>query len=689
MLAQFRKVSWVKENSTNPFGYPEFTPQYTPVSSANLRTAPDGLARLVFIPPEAGTYQLDVSGGGAQTQVMVWVGGIGQAIWPNLPNNHLQITADRDEYLPGDTANIFIPNPLGEGTQALVTIERDEVLRYDMLNLGLNGLSYPLILMDQDAPNVYVSVTLVGEDVDGKPDFRQGYLKLDVKPERQKLTLEISALHLPMDGVLVGKPKFAPRDEVDLTVRITDAAGKPVQGEFSLSVVNTAALALADPNALDILPALYGERPLGVRTGLTLAVFGHRRTNIPGGLGGGGDEEQNMIIRQDFPDTAFWSASIVTDANGEAEIRIKLPDNLTTWEVDARGVTADTRVGQARVNLVATKDLLVRPIIPRFLVFGDHTQLAAVVHNNSDVNLQVDISLQGSGFTLDDPNTYIQSLSIPSGGHVRAEWWGLVETETPLDLVFSASGGGYQDAVRPADGEIPVLKFTAPQTFGTAGILDLEGQRLEVISLPRTFDPTGGTLQISLAPSLAASMTAGFEVLEHYPYECTEQTLSRFLPNLVTSRAIQDLGLESPDLTARLDRTVEEGIQKLTSRQNEDGGWGWWPRQQDVYIQGSQGIQESDSYISAYVLFGLTQAQFAGASVDETVIKNGRNYLLATLPALEMLSSTWQLDRLAFQYLSLSQVGVDISETARELFRGSRPAQPICQSFSGIYLGNL
>jgi len=687
LLARFQKVSWVREDSSNPFGYPTFIPQYTPVSSADLRTASDGLARLVFVPPEAGTYQLDVTGGGAQTQVLVWVGGTGQAVWPNLPNNRLQITADKDDYLPGDTANIFIPNPFGGSAQALISIERDEVLRYDLLNLDINGYSYPLTLTDQDAPNVYVSVTLVGGDVDGMPDFRQGYLRLDVEPILQKLNVEISALHPAGDGVLVDQPHFEPRDEVDLIVRVTDMAGKPVQGEFSLSVVNTAALALADPNALDILPALYGEQPLGVRTGMSLAVFANRRTNIPGGLGGGGDEDQGMIIRQDFPDTAFWSADVVTDVNGEAEIRISLPDNLTTWEVDARGVTADTRVGQARVNLVATKDLLIRPVTPRFLVVGDHAQLAAIVHNNSDINLQVDVSLQGSGFTLDDPNTQFQSFSIPAGGHVRTEWWGLVETETPLDLIFSASGGGYQDAVRPADGKIPVLKFTAPQTFGTAGILDLEGQRLEVISLPRTFDPAGGTLQLSLAPSLAAAMTAGFDVLEHYPYECTEQTLSRFFPNLVTSRAIQDLGLDSPDLTSRLDRTLDEGIQNLTSGQNEDGGWSWWPRQQDANIPGRQGIQESDSYISAYVLFGLTQAQAVGVFVDEAVIQKGRNYLLATLPALEMLSSTWQLDRLAFQYFSLSQAGMGVSGTARDFFEVRDQLSPFAKAFLVSTLG--
>ncbi len=36
------------------------------------------------------------SGEGTRTQVLVWVGGPGQAIWPNLPNSRLRMIADRD-----------------------------------------------------------------------------------------------------------------------------------------------------------------------------------------------------------------------------------------------------------------------------------------------------------------------------------------------------------------------------------------------------------------------------------------------------------------------------------------------------------------------------------------------------------------------------------------------------------------
>jgi uncharacterized protein YfaS (alpha-2-macroglobulin family) len=249
-------------------------------------------------------------------------------------------------------------------------------------------------------------------------------------------------------------------------------------------------------------------------------------------------------------------------------------------------------------------------------------------------------------------------------------------------LIFSADGGGLSDATRPVWGDLPVYGYTAPQTFGTAGTMDAGGERLEIVSLPLTFDPGGGDLHVELAPSLAAAMLPGLDVLEHYPYECTEQTLSRFLPNLEAYRAVQSLGLEAPDLEARLERTLNEGIQRLVARQNEDGGWGWWPTPSLAgYI--------SDPYITAYVLFGLSQARDGGAFVDENVIQQAANYLIATMPAPEIISASWQLNRLAFQYYALSQTGTGDHSGVGMLYEVRGTLSPWAQAFLALTLETI
>ena len=66
------------------------------------------------------------------------------------------------------------------------------------------------------------------------------------------------------------------------------------------------------------------------------------------------------MVRRRFPDTAYWNPKVRTDEKGQATVSVELPDNLTTWRMGARGVTADTLVGEAEVDVVSTKNLLVR-----------------------------------------------------------------------------------------------------------------------------------------------------------------------------------------------------------------------------------------------------------------------------------------------------------------------------------------
>ena len=135
----------------------------------------------------------------------------------------------------------------------------------------------------------------------------------------------------------------------------------------------------------------------------TMGLADRAEESMPAGSGGGkGSDEYGVIeVRQDFPDTAYWEAHLVTGEDGKATVTVTLPDNLTTWRMDARAVTVDTLVGQASVDLVSTKPLLVRPQTPRFFVVGDEVLLGAAVHHNTAKDLNVDVTLNGDGISLE------------------------------------------------------------------------------------------------------------------------------------------------------------------------------------------------------------------------------------------------------------------------------------------------
>ncbi len=639
----FEKIRW--ERSDGLFGDFNFKPIYTPVDSRTISSGANGKASVTFTPPDAGTYVLDVTSGKAHTQTIIWVTGGENAEWPNLPFQQIQITANQDKYKAGETAEVFIPNPFNAPVLALLTTERSTFKSVDVVTIPASGYKFNLPLSDDSAPNVYVSATLLGSQ---NVDFRQGYLNLPVEPSAFTLNVELKAT----------PEKAKPGDTINLDLKVSDSKGQPVQAEFSMAVVDLAALALADPNSVDIIPAYYDIQPLGVRTGLTAAVYTRRLLNFGGG-GGGGGGGNILTLRSKFPDTAYWKADILTDALGLAHVSLTLPDNLTTWEIDTRGLTKDTKVGQARVRVLTSKELLIRPQTPRFLVTGDHAELAAMVNNTTSQALDATVSLQALGLTLDDPALAEQKVNIPANGRVRVAWTGLVQNGDTVDAIFQVKAGNLQDASRPDDGPIPVLRYAAPQTFSTAGILTGISNRQEIIGLPRSFQPLDANLQVEISPSLAAAILGSLKALDtsEQPWS-SEQIISTLLPNLATYNALKESGIDDQELTARLQNNLVTDLHRLMTFRSDDGGWRW-----------TNSSQKTDPYLTAYVLLGLQLASESTLNLDgfdiAEVLSTGRAYLFASAEPFTSLAnndSGWidqseKLNRAVFYCYVLTQSG--------------------------------
>ena len=631
LVAKFGQVNWISESQPNGFGGNIFTKEFTPIASTTFQTDAKGEARIAFHPLTPGIYQLQISGDQAVTESILWVSGEGAAVWPEPPDQHISLTLDQVQYKVGDTATLFIPNPFDQPVKGLITIERGKVMRSYLVSIEGNSLLFELPVEGIDAPNSYISVLLIGE-TNAHPDFRLGYQELKVDPENELFQVNVS----------IEPENASPGDEVRVLLDVKDSTGNPVKGEFSVAMVDKAVFALAKPNSLDIIQAFYGEQPLGTQTSFSLAVYAGRVLNEGGDLGGaGGGAFSSPQTREDFQDTAFWSGDVVTDESGKASIQVLLPDNLTTWQVNVRGIDRQNRVGEASIELISAKDLFIRPVVPKFFVSGDHVNISAVVHNDTAENIEVTVFLEPTGFDLDDPAANQQTFTIGASERVALSWWGTVQNVETVSIIFVASGGGYSDRTTAGSSEIPVLRYSAPQVFATSGILDEPGSVREFICLPKSFIPEGGQLQVELAPTLAASILSGLEAQEAFPTDSIEALLSSLLPNLATYQALQKFGIQSPNLENKLQTSIHLSLNRINALQNQDGGWGWYEN------------RSSDPYLSAYVLFGLSQVKENGVFVDNPILENAANFITASIFSPGMTSDDRQLDQLAFYYYVL------------------------------------
>jgi len=83
------------------------------------------------------------------------------ASWRQENNDRIELVADRDEYKPGDTAELLVASPYQDPVKALVTVERNHILSDEVIVLKGNSQVLRIPIVPDHAPNIYVSVVLV------------------------------------------------------------------------------------------------------------------------------------------------------------------------------------------------------------------------------------------------------------------------------------------------------------------------------------------------------------------------------------------------------------------------------------------------------------------------------------------------------------------------------------------------
>ncbi len=646
----FSKRQWFTTQEQDQYGSVFYTsvPSDTEVFSITITTDGDGKALATYAPQEGGEYRIVASGAEAVSgATSAYVSSSGEYVaWRVENNDRIDLKADKESYQVGETAKVLVPSPFQGPSLALLTIERGGFLDRRTITLNSNSDVLEIPIIDSFAPNVYVSVLIVKGVDNQNPTaaFKLGYTSFKVDPRAFALNVTITP----------DKQQYAPRDTATYNIQVTDVSGNPVQAEVSLALVDKAVLSLTDPNVLPALDAFYGARPLSVRTADTLSINVDRITDkvaaseAKGGGGGGEASADAQFTRSNFKDTAYWNDTVNTDANGNAQVSVILPDNLTTWTMTARAFTNDTKVGDATNEVVSTKQLLVRPVTPRFFVVGDNVTLGAVVNNNTTAELDAQVAIASTGLTLLNGDA-IQNVKVPAGGAARVDWNVTVMDAPSAEITMTVSAGGLQDSAMPglssppqAGGTeggpagIPILKYSAPETIATAGDLSEAGRKLELIAIPPRLDTGQGDLTVKVDTGLGAAAAKSVTALEAYPYESADWAASRILVNLALARA------NGTPIDAN---AISSALQRLYSEQHSDGGWGWWAG------------DPSDAMVSAHIVLAMATAQAAGASVDASTLSRANDYLNTQLKPAEALADASAANRQAYILYVLAEAG--------------------------------
>jgi alpha-2-macroglobulin len=376
-------------------------------------------------------------------------------------------------------------------------------------------------------------------------------------------------------------------------------------------------------------------------------------------------------LRSDFSETAFWQPQLLTGPDGTASFEFTVPDSVTSWNVWAAAITRDLRAGAVRAQTRSVKELMVRPYLPRFLREGDRAEIKVVVNNASDGPLSGDVA-----FEIEDPDTHESLLSEFGVDRARALTFaapasGSASVTVPLvaprrlgavAIKVVARAGDHSDGEQRALPVLPSRLHLVESRFVT-----VKGATSRTLTFPALAqaDPTRQTEQlvVTLDAQLFYGVLQALPYLVNYPYECTEQTLNRFvstgilsslfgrypaIAKMAAEMAKRDTrlepwdrddpnrrmqleetpwvvaskgGKEKPeDLVKVLDpriakATREEALAKLAKAQTSLGAFPWWPG------------GPPSPYMTLYTVYGMSKAREFGVDVPKDMVKKAFAYL--------------------------------------------------------------
>ena len=256
----------------------------------------------------------------------------------------------------------------------------------------------------------------------------------------------------------------------------------------------------------------------------------------------------DIKARSNFNETAFFFPQLQTNDHGELVIKFTVPESLTKWKVMGLAHTKDLKYGRFEKEVVTQKELMVQPNAPRFFRENDQMTFISKVVNLSENTLNGTSQIFFyNALTNEDITkqicTSIPTVSFTSGkGQTAGVSWDLSIPEGYQAITYKivAKAGDFTDGEESA---VPVL--TNRMLVTESMPLPIRGNQTKEFSFEKftnqnnhsnTLKNHSYTLEFTANPAWYAVQAMPY--LMEYPYECVEQTFSRYYANTLASYVV-------------------------------------------------------------------------------------------------------------------------------------------------------
>ena len=342
-------------------------------------------------------------------------------------------------------------------------------------------------------------------------------------------------------------------------------------------------------------------------------------------------KQQEVHIRENLQETAFFMPNLVCDSTGTVRMKFTLPESLTTWRFLGVAHTRDMMFGQMDDEAVARKEVMLQPNMPRFLRMGDQGTISARIINMTDKTISGTAQLQ-----LLDPETeqvimeQKQRVSVADSSTIGVDFRlqttddrlqpGLVIVRMSIATPSHSDGEQQYMALLPATERVTV---TVPFTQNGPGTKTVDLEQLIPVKDPQSkltveYTNNPAWLMIQALPTIghahddcaicqATSFYAnsiGQYILKQNPtakhvfeqWHHESGTLTSLSSQLQKDEELKDLVLSETPWVADADNEAKQkqqladffvpnlisnrlatAVANLRKLQNSDGSWSWWP----------------------------------------------------------------------------------------------------------------
>lgn len=260
----------------------------------------------------------------------------------------------------------------------------------------------------------------------------------------------------------------------------------------------------------------------------------------------------NIQIRKNLQETAFFFPNLKTDANGNVSFSFTTPEALTAWKLQLLAHTKTLESTISTLETVTQKELMVTPNAPRFLREGDRISISTKIANltsnalsgqakliltdaitNKDITekLLKDITLEKM-----PEGKSVQKFSVNAKGNTQVSWSLNIPNDVQaVQYKIIAKAGNF------SDGEQNILPVLTNRILVTETLpMWIRSNQTKTFTLDKLKNTTSTTrinhkltLEITSNPAWYAVQSLPY--LMEYPYECNEQIFSRYYANTLAS----------------------------------------------------------------------------------------------------------------------------------------------------------